>query len=229
MAKSQNGWPVQESSRGLEPLSWVTGRVLPGDVHAIFDYLGSNFDRLVEKIDRASSWGYSYRPIAGSKTLSNHASGTAVDFNAPRHPMGKKNTFNATQVRSIRSILATLESVVRWGGDFSRADDMHFEINSNAANVKRVADKIRSWSNDTPSIPVPPKTEVIPESETEMLLFRNEKNGAVVLLNGGKVFIIEGAALDTAPLTNLSSILGAGVKLANVTESQFNRIMQDGK
>jgi len=73
--------------------------------------------------------GHAYREISGSTTLSNHASGTAIDLNAPRHPLGASGTFSSTQVSRIRSILTYCDGVVRWGGDYAtRKDEMHFEI-----------------------------------------------------------------------------------------------------
>jgi len=144
MATSQNGWPALTAAPSAT-LDWITGRVLPGDVFTIFDYLGRRFNDEVELINPAQSWGWAYRDIRGSSTtLSNHASGTAVDFNAPKHPLGATGTFTAAQTAQIRRILGDLDGVVRWGGDYSgRKDPMHFEINANAVKVAFVAKKIK--------------------------------------------------------------------------------------
>ena len=144
MTTSQNGWSVYTSSGELAPLPWITGRVRPGAVWTVFDYLCRRFDREVERIDPKASWGYAYRAVRGqSSGYSNHASATAVDLNAPRHPLGARGTFNRGQVTAIRRILADLDGVVRWGGDYrNRADEMHFEINADAAAVRRVAEKV---------------------------------------------------------------------------------------
>lgn len=152
MSTSQNGWPVRTSSADLVPLTWVTGRVVPGDVHAVFDYLCRRFNREVEAIDPKSSWGYAYRAVRGQTSgFSNHASGTAIDLNAPRHPLGRSGTFTLAQATAIRRILSDLDGVVRWGGNYSgRKDEMHFEINASAADVKRAAQKV--------SAPVKPPT-----------------------------------------------------------------------
>ena len=154
MVNSQNGWPALTSAPAYK-LQWIIGRVLPGDVATIFEYLGKRFDGEVERISRdpktglpTDSWGWAYRDIRGATTLSNHASGTAVDFNATKHPLGKTGTFTAAQVKTIRAILADLGGVVRWGGDYTgRKDEMHFEINANAAKVALVAAKIRANEN----------------------------------------------------------------------------------
>lgn len=144
MATSHNGWPVITDPDDLQSLNWVTGRVLPGDVFELFDYLCDRFDAEIEPIVRGHSWGWAYRPIRGSSSgFSNHASGTAIDLNAPDHPLGRRGTFTPKQATHIRAILADLGGVIRWGGDYSgRPDEMHFEINADRAAVTRAARRI---------------------------------------------------------------------------------------
>lgn len=144
MATSQNGWPIVTRSSLLVPSRWVTGKVRAGDVATVFDYLAARFNAEVEPIRKPESWGYAFRDIRGSTATSNHASGTAEDYNAPSHPLGKRGTFNPAQVAALRRILADLGGVVRWGGDYSgRPDEMHFEINAGPAAVAVVAARIR--------------------------------------------------------------------------------------
>ena len=134
-ATSQNGWPAGSSS--TVPLSTLAvgaatfpAGVRNGDVHVVLGYVARRFNSEVESLVKGWCWGHSYRPISGSTTLSNHSSGTAIDLNAPRHPLGKSGTFTAMQRSHIRSILNSCNGVVRWGGDYSgRKDEMHFEIN----------------------------------------------------------------------------------------------------
>lgn len=129
LAVSQNGWPVHPTSAGCVSLSWITGRVDPR-VHDLFNRFCKRFNAEVEPITRAHSWGYANREIRGSATISNHASGTAIDLNAPDHPLGASGTFTAAQVRAIRRLLVDFPQV-RWGGDYhGRRDEMHFEINA---------------------------------------------------------------------------------------------------
>lgn len=145
MARSQNGWLVYDSPPPATT-PWITGRVRPGDVDVIFTWLGEQFHERVEHIRKDWSWGWAKRPIRGSTTtISNHASATANDFNAPAHVLGKRGTFTPKQVSEIHEILRELEGVIRWGGDYqNRADEMHFEIIKGAAEVRAVADKIRN-------------------------------------------------------------------------------------
>lgn len=154
MARSQNGWTVFDSPP-TATTPYITGRVRPGDVDVIFTYLGKRFDTEVERIRKDWSWGWAKRNVRGStSTISNHASATAQDFNAPAHVLGKRGTFSSKQAERIRAILRDLEGVIRWGGDFrNRADEMHFEIIANAAAVKRVADKIRNGTLTRPAAP----------------------------------------------------------------------------
>jgi hypothetical protein len=155
MVVSQNGWSAVWT--GLSPtltsLRWITGKVRSGNVHTIFDYLGERFHKEVEPITKAHSWGWANRSIRGASTLSNHASGTAVDFNAPKHPLGAWGTFKPAQVTAIRRILKDLDGVVRWGGEWSRPDEMHFEIVGSASKVAAVARKIKTAKAPKPSTP----------------------------------------------------------------------------
>jgi len=146
MATSQNGWPVYTTSTGLVPLNWVTGRVKPGDVHYIFDHLCRQIHTRVEPIRRDWSWGWAYRAIRGQISgFSNHASATAIDLNAPAHPLGQVGTFSKRQVEEIHAILMELDGVIRWGGDYSgRKDEMHWEINASPEAVKRVVDRLKA-------------------------------------------------------------------------------------
>lgn len=154
MAKSQNGYRAND--RSVIASYAVPGGKLAmrkGDVATVLSYVAKRFHSEVEKLVWPGNWGYAERKIRGSSsTLSNHASGTAIDLNAPRHFLGARNTFSSKQVAAIRRILKDCEGVVRWGGDYrSRKDEMHFEINKSASAVKKLADKIRAGKKPGPS------------------------------------------------------------------------------
>ena len=144
-ATSQNGWPAGSSSAVPLATLAVGAATFPagvrrGDVHVVLGYVARRFDREVEALVKGWCWGHSYRVISGSTTLSNHSSGTAIDLNAPRHPLGTSGTFTATQRSHIRSILNSCNGVVRWGGDYSgRKDEMHFEINVRPGDARLAA------------------------------------------------------------------------------------------
>ena len=144
-ATSQNGWPAGSSSTVPLATLAVGAATFPagvrrGDVHVVLGYVARRFNSEVEGLVKGWCWGHSYRPISGSTTLSNHSSGTAIDLNAPRHPLGRSGTFTATQRSHIRSILNSCNGVVRWGGDYSgRKDEMHFEINVRPGDARLAA------------------------------------------------------------------------------------------
>lgn len=129
MKLSHNGWPIIQSSRvGLWQLPAVTGHVKAGPVWVVFLWLSLEYSRLVEPIDRAQSWGWAFRKIVGgSPQYSNHASGTAVDFNAVKHPFltSASQNMTADQIKACRQILDDAGGVLRW---LDRHDPMHWEI-----------------------------------------------------------------------------------------------------
>lgn len=161
MSTSQNGWPLIYDSSVLDR-SKVPGtnrqlELRAGDVRVVLDYLCSQFDQRVEGLDEAQrdDWGHAKPvPIPGSSSYSNHGSGTAVDLNATRHNWGARGTFTPAQRSEIEEILVELDGVVRWGGHYTgKADEMHFEINANAAAVKAVADRLSGNPAPTPRPP----------------------------------------------------------------------------
>ena len=154
MSASQNGWRANDRSL-IVSISVPGGKlaVRKGDVAVIMQYIAEQFHSTVEPLKWPGNWGYAERKIRGGSSLSNHASGTAIDLNAPRHYLGAVGTFTSSQVRAIRKILSACEGTIRWGGDYrGRKDEMHFEINAGTAKVARVAKKLRPKLQG-PSIP----------------------------------------------------------------------------
>jgi hypothetical protein len=104
----------------------------------------AEFHNLIEPLDVGSldDWGYAYRDVRGVPgKLSNHASGTAIDLNASKHPLGKVGTFEAAKVPMIRALAKKYGLI--WGGDWSRKDEMHFEIGINPAKVVALIKKLQ--------------------------------------------------------------------------------------
>lgn len=170
MAVTRNDWDIIDSgsSSRLTNLQWITGKVRAGDAHTILDELGRRFNSEVEPIIKAHSWGYAKRPVRGYADIpSEHSTGTAVDFNAPAHPIGKKNTFSPAKRAKIRQIVKDFDGAVRWGGEWSRPDDMHFELIGGVAKLKQVAAKLAKGSvtpQKKPSAPAPQKPAPKPSS-----------------------------------------------------------------
>jgi len=134
---SYNGWPVgtPASAIGVQnfvvPGTNVTLPVKAGDVATVLMYVAQRFNAEVETLDRSQCWGYDYRANVNNPSVwSNHASGTAIDLNAVKHPNGAKATFTAAQTAAVRQILVFCGKVVYWGQDYTgTVDGMHFEIN----------------------------------------------------------------------------------------------------
>lgn len=141
MAESQNGYPVLDSREDcrvydINKDTDVSLALEPGDAGWLLAAFVKRFDKFVEPLDRAQTWGYNKRPIENSSDWSNHASGTAVDCNATKHVQGRVDTFTDSQVVKIRRIQADFDNVIKWGGDYRvTKDEMHFEVIGNEEEV----------------------------------------------------------------------------------------------
>lgn len=148
---SQNGWSLMSgySDPKLDSFSAITGKVRDGHTLEVFQWLEKQYEKRVETINKAASWGFAPRPIRGGTTPSNHASGTAVDFNANKHPLGVRptRTMSKAQIAACKAIAKESGGVLRWGGSYIlRADTMHWEINASATKVAAFVSKIRGGS-----------------------------------------------------------------------------------
>lgn len=178
MPSSYNGWvapPAALDSQfgkmvGAPPFGsgGYAGGMASGDVSVVMAYLIGRLHNEVEPMMTDPStgqlgygcWGYSYRDnVNNPGQLSNHASGTAIDYNAPRHPNGTSTGPNGgggwtgDQYRAIRAILdGPLQGSVNW---LTSNDPMHFDIRVNASTLAKVA---ASLGGSTPT-PVPPPTD----------------------------------------------------------------------
>ncbi len=144
---SPNGWPASEDRKalGIETFAVPGTKIKFACAKAVAPILVSfakDFHELVEPIDQGQldDWGYAFRQTRGSdRILSNHASGTAIDLNAIKHPLGKSNTFDKDQRNTINLLITKYG--LAWGGNYKkRKDDMHFEI---ALNQNQVTNKIK--------------------------------------------------------------------------------------
>jgi hypothetical protein len=154
MATSQNGWPASQDRSAIQITTidvngvQFLGGVRDGDVKTILSHVAQLVNDRVEKAVNPGCWGYSYRPNKNDpNSLSNHSSGTAIDYNAPKHPNGvaTAKTFTPAQIADVHHILAEVDNLVRWGGDYQHTvDSMHFEINATPAAISALASKLRS-------------------------------------------------------------------------------------
>jgi hypothetical protein len=132
---SHNGWKASKDAAELNIISVpIEGtKIKVRCAKAVAPLIAgfcAEFHKLIEPIDGGAldDWGYCFRMVRGSTDkLSNHSSGTAIDLNATKHPLGKAGTFPNEKVPMIRALAKKYGMI--WGGDFrSRPDEMHFEI-----------------------------------------------------------------------------------------------------
>lgn len=160
---SDNGWPGIED-RAKTRLSTVPGTDLKlrtaYSAAWVLSTFAGEFHKRVESLTggQLDDWSYAWRNVRGSQTrLSCHASGTAIDLNALKHPRGVRGTFSAAQVKEIRKILAEFsdpangQSVLKWGADFGSAsipDEMHFQIRGDKDALRRVQLKLTALAEE---------------------------------------------------------------------------------
>lgn len=158
MANSQNGWPVDKTgaSQDRDPIYGnvkVPNGVLGGDVTTVLRWVAKRYHETVEPLVAGTCWGWFVKQIEGGSSISNHASGTAIDLNADQHPIGVAATknFTAAQIAACHAIVKAAGGVIRWGGDYTgRPDPMHWEIVGSKAATAALAKKIRSEEDDVP-------------------------------------------------------------------------------
>jgi len=143
METSYNGYPASKDPAEIGIKAYLvdgTARKLrcAESVGPLLAAFAAEFHKLIEPIDEGTfdDWAYAYRMVRGDPTrLSCHSSGTAIDLNATKHPMGKYDTFAAEKVPMIRALAKKYG--LKWGGDFkTRPDDMHFEVAITPAKAK---------------------------------------------------------------------------------------------
>lgn len=149
--KSGNGWPASpiQSEIGIGIFTVVPGlrpvrvrcarAVAPLIVGALKEW-----HKRVEKLEPGEAQGYAFRDVRGGNgTLSNHASGTAVDVWPSRHPQGDRDG-NLTKEQQ-NAILAICEKYgLRSGGTYrtAKTDWMHIEINITQLQAKALIAKL---------------------------------------------------------------------------------------
>jgi len=144
--RSQNGYSIDP---GLIAKFTVQGTAVKlnlrkGDAAVLLLHFAAWWHTHISPLKQAQCGGYNNRVIAGSKTKSNHASGTAEDLNWNEFPQHARRT-TVAQRSAIRAQLAYYEGALRWGGDYSSSnlDEMHVEINAGSAKVSAIAAKIK--------------------------------------------------------------------------------------
>lgn len=149
MLISYNGWPASKDQAEIGIKSYpVPGSIIKlrcaEKVAPLLVGFAAEFHKLIEPIDQGAldDWGYCFRMVRGTTDkLSNHSSGTAIDLNASKHPLGQLGTFDAAKVPMLRALAHKYG--LTWGGDYkNRKDEMHFEISIGPAKVAELITKL---------------------------------------------------------------------------------------
>lgn len=129
------GWPANNASK-MVTVSRPDGVRVPvhREIAELVAWLLEWTERLGYDLRPGWCWGYSNRPIRGTRRPSNHSWGLAGDLNAPENPMGPRTG----KIRKHPKVIDLWERFgFRWGGRYSgRADDMHMEFMGTPADAK---------------------------------------------------------------------------------------------
>lgn len=149
MALAQNGWVGISSASS--PLLHDWNIPCKGGIRSVPLHRGSAgfllchfamwWDDTIDQIIGGTfdEWGWSYRYIGDTRTLSNHAPGTALDIDATQFPQGRHNLTD-TQ-RSLLARRMTFFSGTLAHGAFYRTtvDEMHVEVTAMMPAVEKKA------------------------------------------------------------------------------------------
>ena len=142
MLTSYNGWPASKDQAEIGIKSYpVPGTLIKlrcaEKVAPLLVGFAAEFHNLIEPLNVGANddWGFNFRMVRGTTDkLSNHASGTAIDLNAAKHPLGQVGTFDLGKVPMLRALAHKYG--LTWGVDYKgRKDEMHYEISINAVKV----------------------------------------------------------------------------------------------
>ena len=148
-ATSYNGWPASKDVESIRiksyPIPSTKLKIRCAEAVApLLVGFCTEFNELIEPIDGGvfDDWSYAYRDVRGVPgKLSNHSSGTALDLNSLRHPLGKSGTFPAEKVPMIQALAKKYG--LAWGGDYkNRKDEQHFEIAVTPIKAAKLIEKL---------------------------------------------------------------------------------------
>lgn len=126
---SENGWRMCNRDECVVALPALgipytdTAPIRRGDAATILGAWVIWYHRHVEPLT-SPVWGWSAENLVRD---SNHLSGTAVDIHAPKYPWGTR-TMPRERIARVREGLRLFEGTVFWGADWSRADEMHYQL-----------------------------------------------------------------------------------------------------
>lgn len=156
---SQNGYTAFQTARFDGPYPRLRRLIIPdtdrmfvvrdGSVGFLLGHSALWWHENIYPLNKGvfDDWSWAFRTIKGSSTTSNHASGTAIDINATRAPLGVPilRVFRPSEITEIRRRMRFYQGTLRWGGEWDRPDGMHVEASAGLSECeKRARDLMKS-------------------------------------------------------------------------------------
>nr|WSZ96935.1 twin-arginine translocation signal domain-containing protein [Streptomyces sp. NBC_00857] len=148
-SKSKNGWPILDEATTFSiEGSGQKVSLIEGDAATILLHVARRFHYEVDSLRTGDVRGWTSDRKVTEAYESNYLSGSAIAIRPVWYPVGAKGNLYPNELVVIRDILAELDGVVAWGGDFARPKESHFEITPKPGHprLKGVARKIRGWN-----------------------------------------------------------------------------------
>lgn len=149
MSIAQNGWTGISSSTSPLLHDWNIPckggiRTVPlhrGSAGFLLCHFAMWWDDTIDPVMGGiyDEWGWNFRYIGSSTTLSNHAPGTALDIDAAQFPQGRYN-LTANQRALIKRRMSFFKGNLAHGAFYrTTVDEMHAEVAKPMADVQRMA------------------------------------------------------------------------------------------
>ena len=142
--RSENGWRMcnRDECTLITGLQFMdTAPVRKGYAAEALSAWAHWYDQNVPGEIVSPTWGWS---ATNDVATSNHLSGTALDINAPQYPWGGDRMARVfpNRVSAIRRGIKEFEGNIFWGADWSRKDEMHFQLNGGTAFGDGASDRL---------------------------------------------------------------------------------------
>ncbi|MFE5741190.1 hypothetical protein [Streptomyces celluloflavus] len=148
--QSDNGRPVLDTAKSFD----IEGSdqkvpLADGDVATALTYAARRFHYEMDSLRDGDVHGWTKDHTVTETYESNYLSDSAIAVRPLCYPVGSKGNLYPNELVAVRDILAELDGVVAWGGDFDKPKESHFEIavKPGDAKLKRAARKIREWNS----------------------------------------------------------------------------------
>lgn len=148
--------PIERHNDGMATVRTGSGAGfrVAGDHAERFAGAISDLEAAGVDIKGDQSGGYNPRNIRGTNTPSEHASGRAIDVNWAENAQGTKGAIDPELARSVAAKWG-----LKWGGDFSKPDPMHFEVAKDAKPLPVSQRGITSFAGMKPAGEGEPATD----------------------------------------------------------------------